>query len=281
MPTTTPRQRCDAPTSPSRHHAVPRSRPSVAPIVVGIGSLTCVATLTGATSDATGTITFNRMTRCALRQLDLHSTARDRNVSYTSDPSPRPSPHLPLDANYSCDANNNRRERLQPQLVGHREPAVSAKTHPLTRSSSAAAAHRLATLSGATEDATGTKRSPVRPERTRPARTSIFRRSHGLREWRLRFRQASLRRPRHHRWIPTTLRYQQQSTHGCNGRTNRVASPRSPALTTQASPTSLSAGTSVRPDPERRDDTHGAITFTCTDREDATCSTRSSLDFDG
>jgi hypothetical protein len=134
------------------------------PIVVGSGSLTDIATLSDATSDATGTITFNLYgpTDATCTTSIFSSTATvDGNGDYVSDSfTPTTAGTYRWIANYSCDVNNNPtangcNEANESVVVSPRSPALTTQASP-NIALGQGTLNDVATLSGATDNATGT-----------------------------------------------------------------------------------------------------------------------------
>jgi hypothetical protein len=134
-----------------------------APIVVGSGSLTDVATLTGATTTATGTITFNLYgpnDETCTTSISSSTATVNGNGSYTSAAfTPTAAGTYRWIANYGGDANNN--ATANGCNEANENVVVSPRTPALTTQASAPIAlggtiNDVATLTGATTNATGT-----------------------------------------------------------------------------------------------------------------------------
>jgi hypothetical protein len=254
-------------------------------IVIGNGSLSDIATLSGATANATGTITFNLYgpndATCATSIFSSTATVSGNGNYNSGSFTPTTVGTYRWIANYSGDANNNGtangcNEANEATVVGPRSPALTTQASaPIVIGSGSLS--DVATLSGATANATGTITFNLYGPNDATCASSIFT-SAATVNGNGNYTSGS--------FTPTTVgTYTWIANYGgdtnntatanaCNeANESTIVSPRNPALTTQASPTITLGGslTDVATLSGATTTATGTITFDLYGPNDATC----------
>ena len=259
-----------------------------APIVLGSGSLTDIATLSGASANATGTITFNLYgpndATCATSIFTSTATVSG-NGSYNSlSFTPTAAGTYRWIANYSGDANNNAtangcNEANEMAVVSPRSPTLTTQASaPIIVGSGSLS--DTATLSGATSNATGTITFNLYGPNDATCATSIFSSTSTV-NGNGSYTSGSFTPTTvgTYRWIANYSgdANNNPTANGCNAANESViVSPRSPALTTQASAPIIVGSGSLSDTATLSGATTtatGTITFNLYGPNDATCTT--------